>query len=296
MKEPNNETLLMAAAMETANKRLDGKNAIAVPSNFSVIKTDHFEKFRDQFKAVFRTDSLAAFEGYAASMIAERLPGTKSIACFLSPGDTGSNESDPSATIIFDIGSPEQPGHALNRAILKPEKTAPYKNILRINGHKTEQEALAEWIQDWSDFIIPQYAENIQIMDTDPRAKVNHALHSIRNIKISTVGSNESKSHELGRELSSMEKIDAQSNDTSPLPIGFLFTCKPYTDIKEMSFSLRLSVIIPKSKDSDFYFVLRIIAKEESDAKVLEEYKTCIQDTFGDKSGVDVIIGNINTD
>ncbi|MBN0017123.1 DUF2303 family protein, partial [Pseudomonas aeruginosa] len=58
------------------------------------------------------------------------------------------------ARSIFNIGTLDNPGHADNVASIKLKKTAPFRALLSINGDHLNQKQIAEWLEDWSDYLI----------------------------------------------------------------------------------------------------------------------------------------------
>lgn len=57
------------------------------------------------------------------------------------------------ARSIFNIGTLDNPGHADNVASIKLKKTAPFRALLSINGDHLNQKQIAEWLEDWSDYL-----------------------------------------------------------------------------------------------------------------------------------------------
>lgn len=53
------------------------------------------------------------------------------------------------ATAVLNLGGPDAPGHADNKAKLTPIKTAAYKALLGITGRPITQQDAAEFFEDW---------------------------------------------------------------------------------------------------------------------------------------------------
>lgn len=55
---------------------------------------------------------------------------------------------------VFNIGTLEDPGHADNVAAITLNQTAPFHALLAINGDRLKQKQIAEWLKDWSDYLL----------------------------------------------------------------------------------------------------------------------------------------------
>ncbi|MCV5132407.1 DUF2303 family protein, partial [Escherichia coli] len=58
------------------------------------------------------------------------------------------------AVSVLNLGTIDEPGHADNTATLKLKKTAPFSALLSVNGERNSQKSLAEWIEDWADYLV----------------------------------------------------------------------------------------------------------------------------------------------
>ncbi len=88
--------------------------------------------------------STASIEDFIRYSIGYAVDGSR---CFI-------DADKMSAVSIFNLGTTALPGHADNTAALSLKSTAPFSSLLNINGERKSQKDLAEWIEDWSEYII----------------------------------------------------------------------------------------------------------------------------------------------
>lgn len=163
------------------------------------------------------------------------------------------DDSSLSATAIFNMGTKDAPGHCDHKALLTLKKTAPYSALLSISGVQMDQRTLAEWMEDWRDYII--CLENI---DNCVQIDIVKAIASIRKMTVAAKSETQSAVGSFSSEKSDFEKIEAKGD---ALPSFIEFTCEPYQSLPMRIFTLRLSVHI---NTNDVRFVLRIIKQEQN--------------------------------
>lgn len=151
------------------------------------------------------------------------------------------------ACAVLDLGTQEQPGHAENTAELKPTKTAAYDALLQLNGRPRTQQDLAEFIEDWNGIAVMQFFRDEQEV-TLPRT-----LAAIRSITIESARKVDSEVQQLSANRTAFESVQATS--FVPIPTLIYCTTKPYADLEERTFVLRLSII---TNDKAPLLVLRI--------------------------------------
>lgn len=151
------------------------------------------------------------------------------------------------ATAVLDLGTKETPGHTDNRAKLQLTKTAPYAMLLTINGRAQSQQALAEFLEDWGSVAA------LNFFTPDGEITMGKALAAIRRITIENLRKVESEEQQLSANRTAFESVKASSQE--PIPTTIYYTCKPFADLEERTFVLRLSILTGEKAPS---LVLRI--------------------------------------
>lgn len=139
------------------------------------------------------------------------------------------------ATAVLDLGTKEVAGHADHRAKLAPVKTAAYAALLGVNGRPQNQQATAEFIEDWAS------VARLQFFNADGDIPQGKALAAIRRITVEALRKVESEEQQLSANRTAFESVKASSQE--PIPTTIYYTCKPYADLEERTFVLRLSIL-----------------------------------------------------
>lgn len=174
------------------------------------------------------------------------------------------------ATAILNLGTPEHPGHADNKAIYAPEKTAAYRALLAMtngNGGAHKQAVIAEFLEDWP--------ELIKCFNGDGEITPPKAIAAIRKMSIESIRKAESSVQSLSESRSAFETISATSAD--PLPTHIYFTCQPYANLAERLFVLRLGVLTGGDKPM---VGLRIVKAEQHQEEMASELVELIFNGF----------------
>lgn len=183
-----------------------------------------------------------------------------------------------SARSVFNIGSLENPGHADNVASIKLKKTAPYRALLAIDGERLRQKNIAEWLEDWSDYL--------EAFDAEGKAmSISQAAGAVRRVSIKQMSEADHEDGDFSGKKSLMQSIEASSKDV--MPVAFEFTCTPYEGLGERKFSLRNSLL----KSDEPVFVLRIVQLEAQEEAIANEFRDLLIDKF-DGGSVETFIGN----
>lgn len=227
---------------------------VAISKSLELCSLEEFQKHRNYFRGIFNTNTCDDFLGYVAE--------NNGSSCFI-------NAETMSAQSIFDLGDSEAPGHAKHRAILTLDKSAPYIEVLANNNRRTSQRELAEWIEDYRDFI--------EVLDENGEEMQNTAaVAAIRRITIEAVRKQGNDQRTFGESKSAMESIDAKSED-GPMPAWILFTCKPYEDLKERTFHSRISII---TRGEEPQLTTRIIKLDVIKEEMATEFKGLLADKY----------------
>lgn len=266
----------LAVTAEKAN-RLDTYIPAVVLRNADGQQTiksiEHLQPYRSRFRGTFNTNSLQDFAQYVTAHVG---------------GNGFINAATLSADVIFNLIQngptavpPDQtsklPGHADHRAILKLDQTPAFAALNRVAvGGKLSQKGIAEWLEDWWDYLAADYPDATDNSASDP-TRMRKALAAVRKVKIKATGESVHTDKDFGASRSALEDVEASSE--AGLPRGFRFTCQPCEDLPSMVFYLRLGVVPDAEKP---LFHLRW-GKRDTDIEAIgQAFKTKLRDTIGD--------------
>ncbi len=136
-----------------------GADAVALPENFRIHDLEKFNLNRFRFRGALSTASTDDFTRYSKDLADE---GTR---CFI-------DADNMRAVSVLNLGTIDEPGHADNTATLKLKKTAPFSALLSVNGERNSQKSLAEWIEDWADYLVGFDANGDTIQATKAAAAI----------------------------------------------------------------------------------------------------------------------------
>lgn len=219
-----------------------------VPKDVSVQSLEKFLVNRKSYRGSFATHQITDFARYAATFAGGN--------CFVSP-DT------MSARIYFDLGSVEQPGHGQHVGNIQLDRTAPFTALINAQGKQLQQKELAEWLEDWSEFLVA-FSSGGEPITT------GNAVAAVRSITIAAKKEVQNNEQNFKSARTGFEEIEARSEVA--LPAGFRFSCVPYHGLEARSFELRMSVITGDSPR----LVLRHVRFEESEEKMAAEFSTLL--------------------
>lgn len=218
----------------------------ALPSNFTIHSLEKYQPNRSRFRGVFATHHLDSFASYHESVCT-------SAPVYVDPDEMA-------ALAVFDQGTVEAPGHREHRARLNLQPTAPFKSLRKLaEKPEVSQRDLAEWIEDWREYIIA-------IGSDDQRIEPKALIATVRNITIEALRKSDSSEADFSSSRTALEKIEAKS-DSGALPKLIIFTCEPYKDLPPQDFRLRMSIRTGSDKPS--FKILRI--QEELDTETTAE-------------------------
>lgn len=245
----------ISATSIAVQSALEGLGALALPEHFKVHDLEPFMTNRRRPRATVITQNIRSFCDYI------KVHKEAGATVFF-------HAAEVRAVAILDLGDPSEPGHAENRAIYAPERSAAYRALCEIaGGHSRQQVTVAEFIEDWKD------EANITCEHSDQPVTAAEAIQAIRKVTIETAKKVESAEERLSVVQSSFEQVTASGTDTAKLPTFISFTCQPYADIKPITFRLRVSVITGGPKPM---FTLRIQNDQKHSEDIAKEFKTLI--------------------
>ncbi len=268
-----------AAASSETRELTDGL-AVVLHNDTSVKSLESLMPFRNRFRGEMQTTSLSAYADYIRNRESET---TK---CFI-------DQDYMTARAIFNMWEGAQPGHCDDKATLSLQKTAAFKALTQIDGKKLSQKELAEWLEDWaSNITVYQGSRDITSEDDNNLGDLNSPVHitkainAIRKMTIETARKIESQDGDMNRKLSAMEAVEARTGDIKINSV--VFTCKPYNNLDERAFDMRLSTT---TGGDSLSLTLRIMKLEAIEEEIAEEFQEKLEASLEDTS-VDFYIGS----
>ncbi|WP_312976420.1 DUF2303 family protein, partial [Atlantibacter hermannii] len=160
------------------------------------------------------------------------------------------------------------------------KKTAPFSALLDINGDRHSQKELAEWLEDWSEYLTG-FDSDGQVIDAKKSAA------AVRKITIESIQKADFEDNDFSGKRSLMESVEAKTQDI--MPVAFEFKCVPFEGLAERRFKLRLSIL---GGDRPI-LVLRIVQLEAQQEEMAAEFRDLLVGKFKD-SQVETFIGTFS--
>ncbi|WP_454843741.1 YfdQ family protein [Rahnella aceris] len=230
--------------------------AVALPESVRIHSLENLQDGRFRFRGKMETASIQDFSRYCKDYAGE---GVRSFI----------NADNMAAVTVFNLGTLTAPGHADNIAVLKLKRTAPFQALLNINGDKNSQKDLAEWLEDWSEFLMAFTADG-EVLD------IKKAIGGVRKITIEASSSADHEDSDFGAKRSVMESVEAKSKEV--MPAAFEFKCVPYEGLGERRFRLRYSVLTGGNAP---VLVLRIVQLETAEELMATEFRELLETNLG---------------
>ena len=209
----------------TASDAMNKSGAIAAtfaPESFKLFDTEQFQAFRRRFRGKLSTTSLADFILYVK---------TRTEGANVAPGFIDADRL--SATVIFNLGTVERPGHGDDTATLGLKASPAYATILAVHGTTLPHADALNWLQDWVDHIT--YADED---GNDMPAPATY--NALRKLTISAKSDATSEERPHGASRSALEEVEARG--AGALPAFLRFNCTPYAGLPDRVFYLRVNV------------------------------------------------------
>lgn len=240
-------------------------DTIALPASVAVKSLEQFNLERYRFRGSMETSNIDEHVKYSSGYAGE------GVRCFI-------DADAMCAQTIFNIGTLSNPGHADNTASLSLKKTAPFRELLNIDGRKQTQKELAEWLEDYREFLLAFDADG-EVLD------IKKAVGAVRRITIEQTSSADHEDQDFSAKRSIMESVEAKSKDV--MPAAFEFKCIPYEGLGERRFKLRYSILTGGNAP---VLVLRIVQLEAEEEKIAVEFLELLTGKFKDVE-VETFIG-----
>ena len=229
---------------------------------------EHLQPGRSRLRGKFTSRALQDFADYVV-MHYEAAADLASAQGFI---DT----DKMAATVYFNLGDREHPGHGDHLATLALKPTAAYAAMRAACSRPLGQRELHDFLEDWRDNTFPLYDGT-----TDDGKPFSAALAAVRDITIETARSVNSVERDMGATRSAMESVDAKSKLV--LPSGFLFKAVPYEGLQERTFTLRLGVNTGGDK---LTLVLRIQQLEAITEAIAKDFRDRLAAKLGAASSL----------
>lgn len=243
-----NEGTGIYQASNAVNAAFKDKALVALPDRFTTHDLENYLPNRRRARGVMVTANLQDFAAYTK---AHAEPGASVFV----------DAERMQAVAVLNLGTPDAPGHADNKAKLELKRTAAFNALLahaNANGRGMTQATVAEFLEDWP--------EQIQCFNETGSITVPKAIAAIRKLSIESMRKIESSEQSLSASKSAFESVQATSAD--PIPTTIYFQCVPYKDLAERLFVLRLGVLTGSDKPS---VTLRIVKAELHNEQMAQE-------------------------
>jgi len=239
---------------------------VAVPDGVRIQSLETLRNGRYRFRGKLNTASVPDFVRYC-----KEYATAAGVRCFI-------DADEMAAATIFNLGTLAEPGHADNTAKLKLKKTAPFTALLDIDGKKKVQKELAEWLEDWNEYLLAFTADGVA-MD------IKKAVAGVRQITIESISSQDHEEQDFSGKRSLMQSVEAKSK--AVMPTAFEFKCVPFEGLTERRISLRYSILTGADVP---VLVLRIVQFENVMEQIADEFRDLLVSQFTDTS-VETFIG-----
>lgn len=194
--------------------------AAALPEDFKLEDLEQFMPTRRRAAGTMRTPYINDFVAYTENH--------KQDGCCIFVNADAMN-----ATAVLDLGSPTQPGHCASRATLELKATAAYAALKKVMNVGLTQRGMAEWLEDWAPILTAKSG--------DTPIDMPKAITAVRNISVEAIARSNHEEQALSTQRSAFESV-AIKGDTETLPTHIIVKCKPYPELSEREFVMRLSV------------------------------------------------------
>lgn len=249
--------LIQQTAVQAAQVQMAlNEKVIVVHQDAELKSAEPYAPGRFRFRGTYRTNTLAELIGY----VLQRGDVSRAPIVFV-------NANGGEAKAFFNLGAPDEPGHADDVALLDLKRAAGYDALMSHAGKALKQRELAEFLEDWFDHVVPVYAGLEG--ETPPRANLTAAIAAIRDITITKAAETNSVEKEMVKSSSAFGQVEAKSRNI--LPAGFTFTVAPYDGFELRTFNLRLSVLAEEG--SAPRLALRIVAFTDVQEQIASEFE-----------------------
>lgn len=237
-------------------KQLEKTNfpAALVPADMKLESLEKFQQHRNQYRATFTTSLVDDFAAYVKHH--------QGSTCFL-------DVEERKATVIFDLGNHDDPGHCLHRANLAPAITPEFDALQRQNGSTDAQRTFIEFLEDWRDFwtALDEKGDDIG----QPKA-----FAALRSMSVENLTKVSSEVDDMADRRTAMESIEAKSAGVQVR--RFRFTLIPYEGFEPQQIECRLTFRV----GNGLALGLSIIGLGHLDKRLSEEFQRIVEGALPD--------------
>ncbi|KJK17139.1 DUF2303 family protein [Pseudomonas sp. 2(2015)] len=249
--------LITDNALAAAGKALATNTpTVLVADSTTVVDLERFQLGRSRFRGTYSTHSLA---DYSAYVVERAEPAARGFI----------DQDNMSCIVLFNIGTPDLPGHADDRAVLRLKASAAFAAVQAVCGQGLNQKAMSDWIEDW--------IQHLTV--TDENGTVMSIAKAIAAVRTITVKASSESDHAVGEtraSRSTMDQIEASSKET--LPAWLDFKVIPFEGLGEQVIRLRVSVLTGGSQP---VLKLRWIGEESQREAIAQEFKAVLHVKVG---------------
>lgn len=233
-----------------------GNDLIVLPESAKLHNLEQFKLQRDRFRGALKTHALRDFANYVEQRAYADLEGRGFV-----------DQDAMAAHIIFNLGTTHDAGHGDDTATLTLKPTAAYSALQAILGRPLSQQQLAEWLEDW--------APHLSASAGEETLSIAQAISGIRKMTIKATAQRDSVVGDLKGSRSSMDEIEAKSQET--LPSAFIFQTVPFEGLQVAAIPLRLSVITGDTPQ----LKLRWVGEEAQREEFARDFKGVLEQEVG---------------
>lgn len=238
---------------------------VAVPNGVNLENVEYSLAGRTRFRGKLATDSIPDFVTY----VKQRKGGHG----FIDTAKLG-------ATVFFNLGDAEKPGHADHTARLTLQATPAYLAMLNAGGKAFSQRDALDFIEDWAHIIGAHNVSDDGAFSPIPLAR---AIAAIRKVKIKAESTSEQTVGNFQQTNSVLESVLASSDEG--LPDVLSFKTEPYLGLPERIFHLRVSVSTTGREPS---LRFRVIALEQEQDEIAKQFKSLLLGEVGDAASMTI--------
>lgn len=251
--------LIIDNAVTAAAKTLEtsAHELVVIPDSMHLQSLEQYGVGRARFRGTLHTHSLSDFANY----VLRHADNSTLPSGFI-------DQDNMACTVLFNLGTPGNPGHGDDTATLRLQATAAYRALLGILQKPLQQQDLAEWLEDWAQHWTAQCGSE--------QLSTAQAITGIRKMTIKASSQRDSVVGDMSASRSAMDQIEAASLDR--LPTSFIFTCQPYEGLPSVTVELRLSVITSKETP---LLKLRWVGEEAQREAIAHTFKSCLTKEIG---------------
>lgn len=254
------------ALIDALKKSNAHQSAIIVPDNYQLRDVEKFLPNAKRIVGSFMASDVDSFASYVTEYAEEALCAVSSNLC---------------ASCVLDFGDVDNPLHCDHKVSLQLKRTPAYLALIRMTESRCDQKSLADFIEDWSDFMVVLNSSG-EVMQPGT------AVQKVRNVTIDQARNVSSSIENLSSQLSASEKIELRNQSSFPAEISF--KCCPYVGLDERYLTVKISINTGSERPE---FVLRIVRHDDLIDQFCDEFTAKIIESLNGCEAVKVFKGKI---